>query len=89
MGLTDIRVSSRLVEGTFSRFIREKVIAGLSVELAEENAQVSLRSRETFWDIQVAKMDSILDRLLVPWPSCVHVVPSLPQSEATTQHSRK
>ncbi|MEJ1337248.1 MAG: hypothetical protein RPU37_14625, partial [Candidatus Sedimenticola sp. (ex Thyasira tokunagai)] len=31
----------------------------------------SLRSRETFWDIPVAKINSIFDSLFAPWPPCV------------------
>ena len=37
--------------------------------------QVSLRSRERFWDIQVPKIDSIFDNSLVPRPSWSACVP--------------
>ena len=37
--------------------------------------QVSLRSRERFWDIRVPKIDSIFDNSLVPRPSWSPGVP--------------
>ena len=45
------------------------------IDMARRDKQVSLRSRERFWDIRVPKIDSIFDNSLVPRSSWSPGVP--------------
>ncbi|MEJ1369851.1 MAG: hypothetical protein RPU35_16925, partial [Candidatus Sedimenticola sp. (ex Thyasira tokunagai)] len=56
--------------------LRQLKLGGMAHALQSQLEQVStytasLRSRETFWDIPVAKINSIFDSLFAPWPPCV------------------
>ena len=55
---------------------RQLLAQAIEAEVAELLIQqVSLRSRERFWDIRVPKIDSIFDNSLVPRPSWSPGVP--------------